>query len=223
MKSYLVLLVTSILFLTGCFGPEEEIPVYFNVHGAVVTTDGEPVVGKKVHIRNHFRDLGFIEDESYEEDYSLRFNAELQTLYTANLFRYGARNPLLTFFEDTLDVGQQELTVADSLLTNGIYGYEVLTPINLVASGLFLVNKPDSLLPNTFPFTTTQANGEYTLNAAYLALGRPFNSSAGGGFELTDSLQIIISDNEKILKKKYVKVLPEQANYFEIVVDEADL
>lgn len=222
MKSYLILLGASLLFFTSCFGPAEELPVYFNVHGAVVTSDGEPVLGKQIHIRNHFRDVGFIENESYEEDYSLRINIEIQDLYTANLFRYQARNPILAFFEDTLSVGQRELTIADSLLTNGIYAYEVVAQSSLITSGLFLVNKPDSLLPGTLPFTTTQANGEYTLNAAYLALGRTFNAT-GGGFEITDSLQIIVSDNEKIIKKEYVEVLPEQENYFEIVIDEADL
>jgi|AntRauTorckE6833_2_1112554.scaffolds.fasta_scaffold03194_2 hypothetical protein len=223
MKSYLVLLASSLLLFAGCFGPEEEIPNYQNVHGAVVTSSGEPLLDVNVHVRNHFGNVGFIENEPYQENYALQFISNTRDLYTANLFRYGMSDPLITFFEDTLSVGDQRLEVADSLLTNGIYGYEVLNSVNLATSGLFLVNKPDNLLPNTLAFTNTRANGEFTLNSAYLALGRPFDTSNGGGFEITDSLIIIITDNEKILKKEYVHVLPEQSNFFEIVVDEADL
>lgn len=223
MKLHSALLISCFLILSGCLGAADSPPVYFDVHGEVVTTNGVPLLDKQIHIRNHFENIGFVENRSIEDEYILRFTASTQGVYTANLFRFQAVSPFITLFEDTLSAGDQELFIADSLLTNGIYEYEILNQTNVVSSGLFLVNKPDNDLPGTIPFTKTQANGEYTLAEAQLGLSRNFNFFVGGRLELTDSLQIIISDGEKIIKKEYVKVLPEQENFFEIIVDEDDI
>ncbi|HET8866634.1 MAG TPA: hypothetical protein VFM80_13145 [Gracilimonas sp.] len=211
------IIILSAVLLTGCFKSEEQ-PVYSNVEG-VVLLNGDGVSGANVHIRSNFDPGGFITENFNENGISIEFNVQLEDLYTASLYRYGTDEILFTFFEDSLSVGVETIQISDSLLTNGLYFYQISRPSTAVAADMFIVNKPDSLLPETVPLTSTNGVGEFTLLNDYLALGRDFFTTAGGGFSITDSLQIIITNNEEILTIERVRVKPGQSNFFEITLD----
>lgn len=219
MKTTQLLFLAALLFtMNGCF-PDDDVPIYENVDGVVLNSAGDPVVDVAIHIRNHFNPGGFIVDENADEPITISFNVQNEDIYIASIFHYGADTTFATFFEDTLSAGQQTITIPDSLLTNGVYGYEVRTSIAQLGANLFLVNKPDSLLPGTRPFTGTSFSGRFSLNANHLALGRSFNTSGGGRFDVTDSLQIMVEMNDEIVHKEEVRVKPDQSNFFEITLD----
>lgn len=211
-----LLLVTLSLILTGCFVNNDSTPVYREAEG-VVLENGEGVANADIHIRNNFNPGGFSQEPAAPK-YMIDFSVRVKALYTLSLFRHGSDSVYNTFFEDTLAAGEHQIQVPDSLLTNGILGYVVRSNQDLVTTRLFLVNKPDSLLPGSLPFTTTNANGEFTLNPDYLALGRSF-SSPMGSFEVTDSLQIYVVQDSTIKAKRGVKYIPNQDNFFEIIVE----
>ncbi|MEX0845238.1 MAG: hypothetical protein WD022_08140 [Balneolaceae bacterium] len=215
--SYILLLVSLLLLLSGCFDTED-IPVYEDVEG-VVLLNGEPVANADIHIRNHFNPGGFSFPQDPLEDYSFIFNTPTDGQYIASLFRHGADTVYATFFDARLEFGQNEIQIPDTLLTNGIVGYQVSSPVTRLAADLFLVNKPDSTLPESLPFAKTGLNGQFLLNAAYLALGRSFRTGSGSGFEVNDSLQIIIVRDEQIIRKEEVYIAPDQSNFFEINLD----
>ncbi|MEQ8524357.1 hypothetical protein [Gracilimonas sp.] len=212
---HLLVLSGFILFFTSCIN-DKDIPVYEEVEG-VVLENGQAVSNADIHIRNHFNPGGFSQENAAEE-YTINFTIQSEAVYTISLFRHGADSIFYTFFDDTLAPGNQEIIIPDSLLTNGILGYEIETNQDLVTRNLFLVNKPDSLLPGSFPFTTTNALGEFTLNQNYLALGLGFRS-IDGFFEVTDSLQIYVVQDSSIQAKRTVEVKPNKSNFFEIVLD----
>ncbi|MBO6584742.1 MAG: hypothetical protein JJ953_01415 [Gracilimonas sp.] len=212
----LLLLVISSLTLTGCFFNNDSTPVYREAEG-VVLENGEAVANADIHIRNKF-DPGGFSQEPAAPSYTINFSVQIEALYTLSLFRIGSDSVYNTFFEDTLGAGEHSILVPDSLLTNGILGYEVRSNFDMLTSSLFLVNKPDSLLPGSFPLTQTNANGEFTLDPEHLALGRSFTSIAGS-FEVKDSLKIYVVQDSTIQAIKPVKFKPNQDNFFEIVVD----
>lgn len=219
MKITQVFFLAAILFaLNGCF-PDDDIASYKDVEGVVLNSDGDRVMDAGIHIRNHFNPGGFRIDENSGEPMTISFNAPSEDVYIATLFHHGADTTFATFFEDTLSAGQQTLIIPDSLLTNGVFGYEIRTSISQLGANLFLINKPDSLLPGTRPFTGTSFSGEFTLNASHLALGRSFNTTGGGGFDITDSLQILIEMDEQIVHIEEVRVKPDKSNFFEITID----
>lgn len=211
-------LAVLLLGVSGCF-PDDDVPVYENVEGVVLNSDGDPVVDVAMHIRNHFNPGGFRVDETSTAPITISFNVPNEDVYIASVFRHGSDTTIATFFEDTLSAGQHSITIPDSLLSNGVYGYEVRTSISQLGANLFLVNKPDSLLPKTLPFTGTSFSGRFSLNANHLALGRSFNTQGGGGFDITDSLQILIEMNDEIIHTEEVRVMPDQSNFFEITLD----
>jgi hypothetical protein len=213
---YLILITGLSLLLTGCL-EGTKTPVYQDVEGAVVATSGAGIAGANIHIRNNFDPGGFSQQPSAEE-FTIGFEAPVDTTYTMNLYRPGAANPFATFFNDTLSPGPQEITIPDSLLSNGILEYEIITGSEFLYSSLFLVNKPDTALIGTTPLTISDSNGEFILESDYLALGRPFQNS-GGGFEITDSLEIIVITQDSVITKQRLKVEPNQANFFEVTID----
>lgn len=204
-----------LVMLTGCF-ENNQLPEYETVEG-VVLLDGEPVRGARIHIRNHFEPGGFIVDTV--NTVTISFNGPSTTRYIGSIYHHAADSIRYTFFDDTLNSGSQTLTIPDSLLTNGIFGYEVRTEFANLAANLFLITKADTLLPGVLPFTITSFNGAFELNPDYLALGRSFNAGGSGGFKVTDSLQIIVTNDDQVLKKTTVKVRPKQSNFFEINLD----
>lgn len=214
-KSHLLAFITVLVLFTGCFR-DNDPPSYQAVEG-VVLSGGQPVPGAQIHILNYFDPGGFVADTLNVVD--IRFEAPNRTLYTGNMFHHAATTVRNTFLEDTLAAGPQTITIPDSLLTNGIFGYEVRTPISILTSSLFLITKPDSLLPGVTPFTVTGAGGNFELNSDYLALGRVFNTPNGASFQVGDSLQIIVTDDEQVLSVDKVQVKPNQANFFEINLD----
>ena len=215
-KTQLLFLVSLLFIANGCFNNDEE-PVYEEIEG-VVLSNGEPVDKADIHIKNNFDPGGFVNEEPRDE-YTVNFNAPVSRVYKISLFRHLADSIITTFFDDTLSSGPQEIIVPDSLLSNGIFGYEISTEAGVLTGNLFLVNQPDSLLPGKLPFDQTNIRGEFTLNPDELALGQSFSTSRGGGFEITDSLQIIVTQDSTVLGKQSVKVEPNQANFFEIILD----
>ncbi|MBD3617110.1 MAG: hypothetical protein HUJ22_11125 [Gracilimonas sp.] len=213
----LLFLVAPFFLVTGCLNNSDKPPVYEDVEG-MVTSNGEPVNNASIHIRNHFNPGGFIVSGQGEEDLTISVNIQDEGLYTGNLYRNGSDTVLATFFNDSLQTGQQEISIPDSLLSNGIFGYEVRNTAVQVAGNLFVISKPDTALPESLPFTRTNANGEFNLNIHYLSIGQSFITGSGG-FEVTDSLEIIITDGENVLETEKVKVEPNQVNYFEIILN----
>ena len=217
MKHTLLLLITGISFLfTGCFFNNDSTPVYRESEG-IVLENGEGVANADIHIRNNFDPGGFTQEPA-AQNYIINFSVQTEALYSLSLFRNGSNSVYDTFFEDTLAAGEHSITVPDSLLTNGILGYEVRSNQDLLTSSLFLVNKPDSLLPGSLPFTTTNSSGEFILNPEQLALGESFTSQTGG-FDITDSLKIYIVQDSSIQAIRAVEIEPNQDNFFEIFLD----
>ncbi|WP_421773350.1 hypothetical protein [Gracilimonas sp.] len=211
-----LLLVIFSLSLSGCFFNNDSTPVYREAEG-VVLENGEGVANADIHIRNKF-DPGGFSQEPAATSYTINFSVQIEALYTLSLFRIGSDSVYNTFFEDTLAAGEHSILVPDSLLTNGILGYEVRSNFDMLTSSLFLVNKPDSSLPGSFPLTKTNANGEFTLDPEQLALGRSF-TSVSGGFEVKDSLKIYVVRDSTIQAIKPVKFKPDKDNFFEIIVE----
>ncbi|MGN8225544.1 hypothetical protein [Gracilimonas sp. BCB1] len=213
--STLLLIIISLTF-TGCFFNNDSTPVYREAEG-VVLENGEAVANADIHIRNKFDPGGFSQQPA-APNYMVNFSVQVEALYSLSLFRHGSDSVYNTFFEDTLAAGEHAIQVPDSLLTNGILGYEVRSNQDLLTTSLFLVNKPDSALPGSFPFTRTNANGKFALNPDYLALGKSFTSQTGS-FEITDSLKIYVVKDSTIQVISGVKYKPNQDNFFEIIVD----
>lgn len=214
---HLFLFSSLLVLLTGCF--KDDAPTTYQDVEGVVLSNGQEVANAQIHIRNHFNPGGFITGTEQSNGFPVQFTASVPGLYTGVLFRYASEEILATFYEDTLESGQHTLIIPDSLLSNGVFGYEVKTNIGTPIINLFIVAKPDTSLPGLLPFTTTNASGEFTLDAGQAALGQTFGYSTGTGLEVNDSLQIIVTDQENVLKKVSVEVKPEQANFFEITLD----
>lgn len=212
----ILLIVGSILVLNGCFD-DNTPPVYEDVEG-VVTSQGEPLGDIAVHIRNHFAPGGFIESDGNS---NLRVSLTIQTrdLITGKLYKNGETDPFATFIEDSLNSGNHEVSIPDSLLMNGILAYEIRNSSRQIASSLFVVNKPDTTLPKMMPFTKTSSTGEFYFDIDALSIGQAFTAPNGGGFEVTDSLQMIITQGDEVVGKGKVKVVPDQSNYFEITIE----
>ncbi|MAL18638.1 MAG: hypothetical protein CL670_13140 [Balneola sp.] len=213
----LVFLSTILFFLSGCLSNADGPKIYRDATGVVLTSGGDPVADADIHIRNHFNPGGFL-PELIGDTVRVNFSAPTRTLYRASIYRHDANSLLATFFEDTLESGDQELIIPDSLLSNGILGFQVSTSARVLGGSLFVVNKPDSLLVGTLPFTETSAEGEFRLNSSYLAIGSSFNASSGS-FKITDSLQIMVVQDSVITSKRAVKLKANEQNFFEITVD----
>lgn len=212
----LVLVVSSVLIITGCFD-DTTPPVYEDVQG-VVLSGGNPLTNVDVHIRNHFDPGGYISGENDRDGINITIQVGTRDLITGRLYKNRGSDPIATFIEDTLGAGEQTINIPDSLLVNGILAYEIRNSTGQLAS-LFVVNKADSLLPGRLPFTQTGTNGEFILDVEAISVGQSFTTASGGGFEVTDSLQLIITEGDNILAKQKVRVLPDQSNYFEISID----
>ncbi|WP_020403603.1 hypothetical protein [Gracilimonas tropica] len=211
----LVLLLLSVT-VTGCFN-QDTIPVYNNVDGQVLE-NGEPVFGARIHFRNNYDPGGFTQ-QAIGDSVSISFRTNIQDVYEAGLFRYSADSSFVIFFKDTLEAGQHNIQIPDSLMSNGVYGYEVFSETRYLGASLFLVNKPDSALIGTYPLTTTNFEGNFSLDAQKMALGQRFNFSDGNRFQITDSIQIIVEKDRQIRAIKSVKVKPDAENFFEITLD----
>ncbi len=219
MKFTQLLVLAGILFVAnGCF-PDNELPNYSEIEGVVLDANGDPIPEANIHIRNHFNPGGFRINENAGTAVTVSFDVNTEDVYTAVLFHHGADSAFAQFFEDTLQTGRHTLTIPDSLLTNGVFGYEVRSDLASLGANLFLINKPDSLLVGTRPFTQTYFRGEFTLNPDYLALGRTFNVAGSGRFDITDSLQIMVEMDGEIAHTEEVRVKPDRSNFFEITVD----
>lgn len=212
----LIFLISLLIILSGCF-PDQEEAIYNDVEG-VVLQNNTPVPNAEIHIRNHFKSIGFVQNPFYE-DYTFTFNALVEGQYTVSVYRFGSEDPFETILQDTLPVGRKEFTIADSLLTNGLYAFEIESPGGQTAGNLFLVNKPDSLLPSTWAIASTNSEGEFTLESSYLYLGNSLRTNFAGLLQVTDSLQIYAVIDSTIEAKKSVRIKPNQANFFEIILD----
>ena len=217
MKFYFFALLSIIIVISaGCL--ETNNPKFYqDVTGVVLDATGEPVPNADIHIRNHFNTDGF-PSRVIGDSVLINFTAPSRNLYRASIYRYEARSFLNTFFEDSLDEGEQELMIPDSLLSNGLFGFQVSTPSGALGGSLFVVNKPDTALINTLPFTQTNSEGNFRLTNRFLAIGNSFNASFGE-FEITDSLQIIVVQDSLIKAKEAVKLKPNSENFYEITID----
>lgn len=207
----------TVFLLNGCFDSNQP-DVYENVNGTV-TLNGEPISGAKIYIRNNFDPGGYNLPFAEREEFTFEFNIPEQDTYIGVLFRHGADTAFTKFFDGELNAGVNSLTIPDEDLSNGVISYLIGNQDYRVSSGLFVVNRPDSILLRTIPFTETDSSGNFSLNSLYLAFGQTFQTGAGGRFTVTDSLQIIIANKQEILSKDQVKVQPNQSNYFEIDLD----
>lgn len=214
-KHFLLVVASILAILTGC-NNNEPIPVYEDVRG-IVLSDGEPVPNARIYIRSHFVPGGFIADTL--DSVSISFNAVVNTIYTGSIYHYGSDSVKNVFFDDSLETGPQTLFIPDSLLTNGIFSYNIRNEFSDIVESLFLINKPNESLPDAVPFTFADTEGNFTLDSDFLALDRIFSTTGGGSFEITDSLQIIVADTTQVLSIDTVRVEPNQANFFEITLN----
>jgi hypothetical protein len=213
----LLLIVVSGLFLQGCFESQEP-DIYENVTGTV-TYQNEPLAGADIYIRNNFDPGGYDYELATREEYTIEINVPESDSYTGSLSRFGADTVFTDFFNGELTSGVKSLTIPEEHLSNGVIGYLVRNEAYQIASNLFLVNRPDSVLLQTIPFSKTNNQGYFSLNSLNLAFGQSFNTGLGGVFSVTDTLQIIIATEQEILTKKEVIVERNQPNYFEIDID----
>lgn len=184
----------------------------------MVLENGNPVADVGIHIKNHFDPGGFTEGEHIEVD--IHFTASMTGVYRMDLFRLGSNEIFATVLDDTLGEGDQKVTVPDSLLSNGVYVYQITTPTEATAENNFLINKPDSTLGYTEPLTSTNTQGEFEIDADYLPIDKVFSREGNEQFEVTDSLQIIVVREENIVARKFIKVSEnEDENFVEISVD----
>ncbi|MDR9415688.1 MAG: hypothetical protein RI564_05360 [Gracilimonas sp.] len=202
--------------LSGCLN-DEPAPVYYDIEGQILE-NGAPVENAQIHFRNHLDPGGFLE-ESIGDSVTISFDSVFEGIYTARLYRFRADTAFITFFRDSLGLGAQNISIPDSILSNGIYAYEVISEVQNLGSRLFMVNKSDSALIGTLPVTTSDNSGDFTIDPANLAFGRNFNFSSGFGFEVTDSLEIIVIKNGEVQINENIRVLPDEENYFEITLD----
>jgi hypothetical protein len=217
LKFPLFIILSTILFAsTGCLNTDNP-KIYRDATGVVLNSAGDPVADANIHIRNHFDPGGFL-PELIGDTVRISFSAPSRNLYRAAIYRHDANSFLTTFFEDTLDEGDQEIIIPDSLLSNGILGYQVSTPAGALGGSLFVVNKPDSMLIGTLPFTVTDPDGQFRLSSAYLAIGNSFNA-ASGSFKITDSLQVMVIKDSVIIGKESLRLKADSQNFYEITVD----
>ncbi|MEX0719820.1 MAG: hypothetical protein WD059_04070 [Balneolaceae bacterium] len=208
----------SLLFATSCINSPDEPEVYADVNG-MVTENGTSVSNAHIHIKSHFEPGGFVEGELLD----IEINLEVSTpgLYSLDLFRLGSTEVFATAFSDSLTAGSQVITIPDSLLTNGVYLYQVITPTNQSFENNFLINKPDSALTQTEPYTTTNNEGEFHIDIDYLAIESELTRDNGAEqISITDSLQIIIVRDENIVAREFLQVQTnEDDNFVEISID----
>lgn len=218
MKSLkLLLVIFTGLILQGCFESQEPY-VYENVTGTV-TYQNEPLADADIYIRNHFDPGGYDYDLATREDFSFEVNVPESGSFTGSLFRFGADTVFTDFFNGELSNGVHTLTIPDEHLSNGLIGYLVRNEMYQIASNLFVVNRPDSVLLRTIPFSQTNSSGYFSLSALNLAFGQSFDTGLGERFSVNDTLQIIVATDEEILAKREVVVDVNQPNYFEIDID----
>ncbi|MEX0609388.1 MAG: hypothetical protein WD016_13785 [Balneolaceae bacterium] len=214
---FLSLLALCSFFLTTCINAPDPPQDYANVEG-LVTENGSPVVDAEIHIKSHFEPGGFVEGEVDEVE--IGFTATASGVYALELYRLGSLQPFVTVFEDTLETGEQLLPIPDSLLSNGVYVYQIVTPLDQTAENNFLINKPDSALASTQPLTRTNSEGEFEISADYLAIESLFSRGQNEQFEITDSLQIIVVRDEEIVAKEFLQVGVEgEGTFVEITID----
>ncbi|WP_142453902.1 hypothetical protein [Gracilimonas mengyeensis] len=198
--------------MTSCLNTDT--PDSYRVVEGVVLHNGAPVTDAGVHIRNHFDPGGFVDGEN--NAVKIQFETSIPEYFIGELYRYQTSEPFATFFSDSLTVGEYTLTVPDSLLSNGIFAYTIRTERSQGVSSLVVINKPDSLLPGTRPFTNTTAEGEFALSPIPIGFGDSFQSEQRGSFEITDSLEFIITAGDSIFATQKVEVKPNTDNFFEI-------
>lgn len=214
-KTQLVALLFLMIGLSACL-KDYSTPNYEDIEGVVLLND-EPVKGANIHIRHKFDPGGYLINNV--EEMSLNIQVQSSGEYLGNFFRYGSNEPFITFFEGQLSAGTNKISIPDSLLSNGIIGYEITGNLGPVSASLLTVSRPDNLIPTMIPYTKTDNSGSFMLEAVDLPFGESFNRSNGSNLEVTDSLEVIVTNDEQILKIQKVKIEPEQANFIEIILN----
>lgn len=212
-----VLFIACLLIFTSCFKEEDESKIYADVSG-VVNSGNAPVNGAEIHIKSYLDPGGFAAGDTLGTGVPISLTISNPGVYTLELYRLGASEPIARVFEDTLGLGNQEILIPDSLLSNGVYIYNVINPLDMVSQSNFLVNRPDSSLPNVLPYAYTNSTGEFEIDADYLAIDTRFRRSDDETFVIKDSLQIIVVQNDEIAGRGYLKV-KEESNFIEINLD----
>lgn len=216
-SSKLLLIIITSLVLQGCFESQEP-DVYENVTGTV-TYQNEPLAEADIYIRNHFDPGGYDLELATRNEYRFEINVPESGTFTGSLYRFGADTVFTDFFNRELSTGVHSLTIPNEHLSNGVIGYLVRNELYQIASNLFVVNRPDSVLLRTIPFTQTNSSGYFSLSSLYLAFGQTFDTGLGGRFSVNDTLQIIVATEQEILTKREIIVERNQPNYFEIDIE----
>ncbi|MDR9417554.1 hypothetical protein [Gracilimonas sp.] len=214
-KIKLVALVLLLIGLSACL-KDYSIPNFEDIEGVVLLNE-EPVGNANIHVRHVFDPGGLLINNL--EQISLDIQVQTSGEYVGNLFRYGENDPFSTFLDGRLSRGVNKISIPDSLLSNGIIGYEVSGDFGPISAGLLTMSRPDSLIPSMIPFTTTDESGAFVLESINLPFRESFSRSNGRNLVISDSLDIIVANEEEILKILRVKVEPKQANFFEINLD----
>lgn len=206
-------LVTAFI-LTGCLN-DSQPDIYRPVQGVVVDENG-PVQGAEIHIKNFYTPDDVFAPQNVDEGYEFSFNSTSSGEFNGNLYRYRADSLLSNFYTAELDSGEHTVTIPAELLSNGIYVFEIVTPGGDSPYQLLFTSKSDSLLNQSEPMTTTNADGEFFINPNMLAFGLDFLTSDNSEFVVSDSLEFNIVVDSVLVKTRKVRVPPNQDNFFEI-------
>lgn len=206
-----ILLIVS---LSAC--DKENTPIIYQIHGVVQTPAGDPIPEAAIHIKNYLEPGGFIESTG-SSGVSIEFEVTESGGFTILLYRYGSKIPLATIFEGSLQSGRHRIAIADSLLSNGTYRYEI-TATSQQSERYFLINKPDSVLAGVKPFVRANADGEFSIPVNQLAIGEILRGSDGQNFFVGDSLQLMVTGTDSVIAEKRLKVSLREDAFIELEV-----
>lgn len=216
LKIFFVVLIASIT-LAGCLKNEEPVRYETDVEG-VAMLNNQPLANADIHIDHFYVPGGFPEQEDAVDKYTIDFNLERTMELTGYIARSGAGSLLATIFDRRFETGEYSVAIPDSLLSNGIYIYEVRGPfIQNIRRALF-VQKSDSALIHARPLTTTDDNGRFIIEHEILNIGSLLSFS-NGEVEIGDSLRIMAVADSQMVIKQAVKIEPNTENFLEIGVD----
>lgn len=201
-RNALFYILTVLFFINAC--GEKNTLQFGEIHGFVTDSSGDPVSDLSVHLKHHLNPGGFVE-ASGNGQVRFEFNVTEKGDFLIELFRYASNKPLAVLFEGELPQGRHSVGIADSLLSNGAFRYTI-NATSQQSTRYFFVNKPDTALPATVPFTETDTEGKFIIDTRSLPLGEILQGPDGNNVQVGDSLRLILTNRDTVLSSKSIRV-----------------
>jgi|AntRauTorcE11897_2_1112592.scaffolds.fasta_scaffold00532_11 hypothetical protein len=211
------ILIALSFSLAACMKNDEPVRYDTDVEG-VVMYNNEPLANADIHFDHYYVPGGFPKQEDAVDSYTVDFNLERTMELTGYITRFGRGSLLATLFDRRFETGEYNFAIPDSLLSNGIYIYEIRGAFIQNINRVLFVQKSDSALIHARPITTTDQNGRFTLNHEWLGLGSTLSFS-NGEIEIDDSLRVMVVADSQMVIKQAVKIKPNTENFLEIGID----